>query len=174
MKFELNSHILIAHWIPGFLLVMAIRPVLIVGSSAPLRSLMGKDIQGGDAMIALALAVAGFLAGEILDASRDLLEHIWDRFQRVYWDFFAEAGKDDVEKLTGSYFTYYVFDCNICLALLILLLGNSFVNLLGSGLVVAFLLAVLLIFAVNAWSLRSEIASQTKRWYQTRQGAVQA
>jgi hypothetical protein len=171
MKFELNSHVLIAHWIPGFLLVMAVRPILLDGPSAPLKSLLGSGVQGGEAMATLAIAVAAFLAGEILDASRDLFEHLWDRFQNVKWDFFAEAEQDEVEKLTRSYFTYYVFDCNISLALVTFLLINIFNNLLGSRLVIVFPLIFLLIFAVNAWSLRSEIAARTQRWLQSRQNA---
>jgi hypothetical protein len=173
MKFELNSHILIAHWIPGFLLVLAVRPILATSSSDALRSLMGSGIPGGDAMIALALIVAAFLAGEILDASRDLFEHLWDRFKSVSWDFFAEAEQGEVEKLRTSYFTYYVFDCNISLALVILMLSNIFVNVLSRGLLVAFFV-ILLVFAGNAWTLRGEIASRTGRWHRTRRDARHA
>jgi len=121
-------------------------------------------------MATLALVVAAFLAGEILDASRDLFEHLWDRFQSVKWDYFAEAENDQVEKLRSSYFTYYVFDCNVSLALVILLLSNIFINLLGSSIVVVFVLIFLLIFAGNARSLRGEIAARTERWHESTQG----
>jgi len=174
MKFELNSHILIAHWIPGFLLVMALRPTLAASASDLLKSLMAKDVPGGDAMITLALVVAAFIAGEILDASRDLIEHLWDRFQKVEWAFFFEGDKDEVEKLMGSYYTYYVFDCNMSLAIVILLLSHFFTNFLGGGLVVAFMVVVFFIFAGNAKSLRSEISTLTKRWHQSQQQVQQA
>ncbi|HWG19130.1 MAG TPA: hypothetical protein VG225_01285 [Terracidiphilus sp.] len=171
MKFELNLHVLIAHWIPGFLLLMAVRPVLIDGASPLLKSLMGTGFPGGEAITALSLVVAAFLVGEILDASRDLLENIWDRFQGVAWDFFSDAGQDEVEKLRTSFYTYYVFDCNISLALVILLLSNNFINLLGRWLVVCLSWAFLIVFALNAGRLRREIASRTQRWLQSRQRA---
>src|SRR6266705_2709888 len=98
MNFALSSHVLMAHWVPGFLLVMAVRPMLLDGSSPPLKSLMGSGTPG-EAITTLAVAVAEFFVGEVLDASRDLLENVWDRFQPVSWNFFAEAGKDDVDKL---------------------------------------------------------------------------
>lgn len=114
-------------------------------------------------MITLALAVAAFAAGEILDAFRDLIEDLWDHFQRVEWDFFFEGQKDEVEKLMGSYFTYYVFDCNMSLAIVILLVSSLFAHLLGGGVILGFM-AVLVIFAVNAWRLRSQVSVLTNRW----------
>lgn len=168
VNFALTSHVLMAHWVPGFILVMAVRPILLDGSSLPLKSLMGADTPG-EAVATLALIVAAFFAGELLDASRDLLEKLWDRFQRVTWDFFATAGKDEVEKLRTSHFTYYVFDCNVSLALVIFLLSYFAAHLvhirisLGNSLVVVFSVIFLIIFVWNAWQLRSEIASLTRK-----------
>ena len=158
-----------AHWVPGFLLVMALRPMILDGSSPPLKSLVGSGAPG-DAIATLALAVAALFVGEVLDASRDLLEHVWDCFQGVVWDFFANAGKDKIDQLNASHFTYYVFDCNVSLGLAILLLSHFAAPLfgvsigLGNGLVVLFLVICLAIFSSNAWRLRSEIASLTVSW----------
>src|SRR5271157_4896745 len=107
MNFTLSSHVLMAHWVPGFVVVMAIRPLVLNGSSAALKSLVGLDTSGG-AIATLAVVVAAFLIGEVLDASRDLLENVWDLLQPVKWDFFAKAKKDEVDSLRTSYFTYYV------------------------------------------------------------------
>jgi hypothetical protein len=119
MKFELNSHILIAHWVPGFFLAMAFRPMLIASTSEPIKSLMGSGTMGGEAITALTLAVIALLAGEFLDASRDLLEDLWDRFRAVEWSFFSDAKQEEIEILNSSLFSYYVFDHNVSLALIV-------------------------------------------------------
>lgn len=160
MNFTLSSHVLMAHWAPGFVVVMAIRPLLLNGSSAALKSLVGLDPLGG-AIAILAVVVAAFIIGEVLDASRDLLENVWDWFQPVEWDFFAKAKKDEVESFRTSYFTYYVFDCNVSLALFILLAlawRTSFFPVWA----VLILALFLIIFLVNAWRLRGEVASVTQ------------
>jgi hypothetical protein len=143
--------------------------MLLNGPSLPLKSLMGLGALGGDAIATLAAAVAAFFAGEVLDASRDLLEDLWDWLtqgasQDIKWDFFTDAEQNEVEKLRTSFFTYYVFDCNVSLALVILLISDIFTNLLGSFSAVVFSLVFLAIFVWNARRLRSQIASRTQRW----------
>jgi hypothetical protein len=120
MNFTLSSHVLMAHWVPGFVVVMAMRAVVLNGSSLALKSLVGSDTSH-EAIATLAVVVVAFFMGEVLDAARDLLENVWDWFQPVQWEFFAEAEKEKVDKLFTSYFTYYVFDCSTSLALLVLL-----------------------------------------------------
>lgn len=169
MNFALSAHVLMAHWVPGFLLVMAVRPMLLDSSSPPLKSLMGSG-SPGDAAATLAVVVAAFFVGEVLDASRDLLEHVWDRFQPIAWDFFVNAQKDQVEQLRTSHFTYYVFDCNVTLALAILLLSHLFAASfhisvgLGNSVVAVFFAIFFIIFTWNARQLRREIASLTQSW----------
>lgn len=172
MKFELNSHVLIAHWVPGFLLVMVVYPVLLAGSS-PLRSMACPGAQGGEAIATLAVAVAAFFAGEVLDASRDLLEHLWDLLGKpIEWDFLADACQSQRENLEAYWITYYFFDCNASLAILVLLLTRIFtgVSLLGGSLVAALVsIFVLVVLVLNAWFLRKEIAKLTGRWSKERQ-----
>ncbi len=167
MKFELNSHILIAHWIPGFFLVMAFRPMLIASTSEPIKSLMGSGTMGGEAITALALAVVAFLAGEFLDASRDLLEDLWDLFQTVEWNFFSDAKQEEIEILRSSLFSYYVFDHNVSLALIFFLLWNIPFRLPTNAWMLVFAVP-LTIFIWNGIRLRSQIASRTKRWAESR------
>jgi hypothetical protein len=152
---------------------MSLRPILLDGPSEALKSLMAWGAPGSEAVAILSLAVVAFIVGEILDASRDLLEGIWDRFQPMRWDFFGDAEKDEIEKIRTSYFTYYVFDCNISLALLVLLCSSIFFNLLGGGLEVSLSLIILLLFVWNARQLRVEIVSRAERWYQSRQNITQ-
>lgn len=169
MKLELSFHVLLAHWVPGFLLVMAIRPALLAGSSPPLKSLMGLGAPG-EATATLVVAVVAFFLGEVLDAPRDLLEGAWDQRQPVAWDFFSRAAKEEVDKLKASYFTYYAFDCNVSLALVVLVLSLLVAALfrawigLGGPLIVVPLVIFLAIFVWNARQLRGEIASLTQDW----------
>jgi hypothetical protein len=170
MKFELNSHILIAHWVPGFILVMALRARFLNSPPPLLKSSIGLDAPGDEAILALVLVVVAFVAGEILDASRDLLENLWDRLQTVKWEFFTDAAQDEIEKIKTSHFTYYAFDCNISLTLIILLccffsqiLQNGSTGFISLGIFIA----IIALFAWNAGSLRKEIADRTERWAQS-------
>ena len=153
MKFSLNSHVLIAHWVPGFLVVMTVRSML--SSTSPLgESLRGKA-HTGEAIALLSIAVAAFLVGELLDAIRDLFEHLWDKFQPLRWDFFSTGTRDEVEKFKESHFTYYVFDCNVSLALLLVLILEILNSAPAWTCIV--LTIPLVIFAINAILLRVEM-----------------
>jgi len=157
MNLSLDRHLLVGHWVPGFVVVMALRPLLFGGSSAVFDSLFGGPAPGGEAISVLAVVVLSLCAGETLDALRDLLEHVWDRLQPLRWDFFVTAGKDKVDSFRASYFTFYVFDCNISLALLalvVLIAGSS-----GFSWVAGLPVPFLVVFAWNARSLRKEMSS---------------
>jgi hypothetical protein len=119
---------------------------------------MGSVPPGG-AIATLAVAVAAFFVGEVLDASRDLLENVWDRFQPITWDFLVTAEREKVENFKVSYFTWYVFDCNASLALAIILL-LAFLTPAPTW-ARAFLAFSLVIFVVNAVLLRREMAPLT-------------
>jgi hypothetical protein len=119
-----------------------------------------ESVPAGGALASLAAAVAGFFVGELLDASRDLLEWVWDRFQPVRWEFLVTEG-EKVEKFMTSYFTWYVFDCNASLALAIVLLLASFTPTPAPPFVRPVLALSLVIFVVNARQLRKEMAPLT-------------
>src|SRR5258708_3728610 len=154
MNLALSSHVLMAHWVPGFVVVMALRAAFLNVSSPVLKSLTGLNTSQ-EAIATLAVVVIAFFIGEVLDASRDLLENVWDLFQPVTWDFFATAQKDEVDKLRTSHFTYYVFDCNASLALFIILALACWIP--SPTWTVLVLALFLVIFAANAWRLRTEI-----------------
>lgn len=154
MKFALSSHVLMAHWVPGFLVVMAVRSVLL--STSPLGdSLMGRNNSGG-AIAVLSIVVGAFLVGELLDATRDLiLEHILDKFQPLRWSFFSSEDMNKIENFKTSYFTYYVFDWNISMALLVVAVLAIFNSAPAWTYVV--LAIPFVIFVFNAIRLRSEM-----------------
>ena len=160
MNFALDSHVLISQWIPGFVFVMAVRPLL--GNSSPvLKGLIGLD-SAGQAISTLAIVVTAFVVGQVLDALRDLLEHLWDRRHPINWDFFLNAVKDKVDQLKASHFNYYVFDCNMSIGLVILL-AITFFSHSGGALWLRITLCLLIVlFAANATSLRREMAPLMK------------
>ncbi len=161
MNFNLSTHVLIAHWVPGFLVAITLRAVLLIGAPTTpiLKSLMGSDTSGS-ALEVLVVVVTAFFIGEVLDASRDLLENAWDLLQPMNWDFFVTAGKDKVENFRTSYFTYYAFDCNVSLALIIMLLLAYFSS--APTRVLLILVVPLAIFVLNGWRLRTEMAPLTR------------
>lgn len=155
MKFELSLHVLLGHWLPGFLLLMAVRPVVVASSSPTLVSLMGSETNVAIATLA-AIAAAAFV-GEFLDSCRDLLEWVWDKKQRVDFDSFA------AEPRKSSYFTYYVFNCNIGLALVIWFVTHQMLRFMAIDVLAkSFGLIAFIVFVVNAASLRSEMARKPK------------
>jgi hypothetical protein len=154
MKFALNPHVLMAHWVPGFLVVMAVRSVLL--NVSPLGDcLMGRD-NSGEATAILSIVVFAFLIGELLDAARDLiLENILDKFQPLRWSFFSSEDTNKVENFKTSYYTYYVFDWNVSMALLVVAaLAISYSAPTWTYVVLAI---SLVIFVSNAIRLRGEM-----------------
>jgi hypothetical protein len=77
---------------------------------------------------AVAFVLALFI-GLIIDAIRNLLEGVWDRFSATdpegeWWDFFFEGDESKLEKLTDHYYSYYVFDMNATISIGLSILLN--------------------------------------------------
>lgn len=161
MKFDsLSPHVLLAHWVPGFLVFMALRPLL-DSSTFPeaFRNLAGDN--SSEALRIVAISVAAFVLGEFLDAIRDLLEHFYDRFQRVDWESRFIGEKEKIESFKNAYFTYYVFGHNASFAFLVIFaLSFTTPNPWWARLTIA---VFFLVFALSAKSLRKEMARITGR-----------
>ena len=158
MKFSLSSYVLIAHWVPGFLVVMAARPLLIDQKSPFLKGVLGVD--GLDKTIAILVVIVGsFFAGEVLDSARDLLENVWDLLQPVDWEFFFTGDKEKLARLVEHYYTFYAFQCNVSLALAILFLLARRQS--ASDLILVFLVLCIVVFVLDAIVLRRYIAKLT-------------
>ncbi len=132
---------------------MTVRSML--SSTSPLGDSLRGKAHTGETIALLSIAVAAFLVGELLDAIRDLFEHLWDKFQPLRWDFFSTGTRDEVEKFKESHFTYYVFDCNVSLALLLVLILEILNSAPAWTCIV--LTIPLVIFAINAILLRVEM-----------------
>jgi hypothetical protein len=122
-----------------------------------LREILAPEGPAGPLAI-LTIVVVSFVAGGLLDAVRDSLEDLWDKFQPIDWKTLFTQDKDKIESFRNSYFTYYVFDCNVSAALIVVL-GLSFrVSHPWWG---QLLLGVfVIIFLWNAYRLRAQIAGK--------------
>ena len=125
MNFSLKPHPLIAHWVPGFVsTLITLLAIYNWDYSSLAQSVVPTGTSG--AFNILLLAVIAFVVGQALDAIRDLLENIWDIWWEVDWPFFFHGDKEKLENLLESYFTYYVFDCNLSLGIIITIILNLF------------------------------------------------
>jgi hypothetical protein len=155
MSFSLRPHQLVAHWVPGFMSLLALQLWHPAVYERALASLPSDRV--ALTLVWIVSAVRGWTTA---DSLRDLLECFWDRWSEpVNWDFFFKADRAKVDQLDDFYFTYYVFNANLVLPLLAFCLVAA-----GSG---HYLLGVAIVLAVgilvcDARSLRKEIARRTK------------
>jgi hypothetical protein len=98
--------------------------------------------------------------GQLLDSARDFLERFWDRWDKqVNWQFFFAAERAKVDQLDDFYFTYYVFNANLVLPVLMFCFLALASRHWGMAFVTALAAAILF---YDARSLRGEIAEHTK------------
>jgi len=174
MNFSLKPHPLIAHWVPGFTVILI---VSFSASNWNYNCLFNKIISNEanwarGVVIILALAVAAFVIGEFLDSIRDLLvERYLDRKNPIEWDFFFRGdNKNELKNLMDNYFTYYVLNCNLALGIIVSLISIVLLWLLDLikppaccwillGLLV--IAAFLIFFIWDAMELRRDIKRHT-------------
>jgi hypothetical protein len=101
MNFSLKPHPLIAHWVPGVVVVSTALLAWNNWSVADVLTMFAGDASKA-AVSVLVLSVFAFVVGEILDSCRDCCEEE----TRLNWDFFFTAARGKIDKLNESYFTY--------------------------------------------------------------------
>ncbi len=159
MKFSIDRHTLFAHSVPGFLVVMAVYALAVAPVQGGPNGFFNRWEGAGSLLGAaspqwveiLALVVGAIVVGEVIDAFRDLLEHLWDHVQPIKWDFLISGDQEKVARFVDRYFTFYVFDVNTSIALILVALSplvRDFWEL--------WILVVILLF--NAVTLRREMA----------------
>ncbi len=164
MNISLKPHILISHFIPGFVfIVMSFSSYMNWKINLIVATL--KDTPNTNIIIVSFVSIIiAFLIGEVFDSLRDLLEEfpLNKIFSEVNWDFFFNADKEKIEKLNESYFTWYVFNLNSSLSLIgALLFTTLFINNPPFKIWAIVVIASLILF-IDGIILRKEIAKHTK------------
>lgn len=164
MNINIKPHILISHLLPGsfFLILFSLdyNSWKMENITNCLEDLDATKMIG----LGVILIIISFLLGEIFDSFRDGIgEWLLDKIDEVTWDYFYTAPKEELQKLESSYFTWYVFNFNTAVSLLV---GGVITLIFFHGKVdfrigVAWFLAIF-ILAFDAWQLRKEVAKHTK------------
>jgi hypothetical protein len=175
MNFSLKPHPLIAHWIPG----MVILTFLVLFHFHGSYSAFLKDYAGNGSSVTITiflLSVGAFLIGEVLDSFRDgVIEPFWNWLAKkngknaITWDFFWKVSPEKGGQFDDYYFTYYVFNMNLSLALFLDLLFFWMAKILfptklpnfPSWLVSVVFFLCILILLRDARELRKDIARIT-------------
>lgn len=114
MNISLEPHQLVAHWVPGFILLL-LATFIYPDWYAQIRHWLPEDpLSRGFIWVVLP-----FVSGQLIDAFRnsfieEALDKRWPK-RKVNWRFFFSGDKETVEKLRRSFFDYYVFDANLAL-----------------------------------------------------------
>ena len=132
MNFSLKPHQLVAHWVPGFvvltmwLLADVHYANLHSSGSHPYVALWTKInmLIGHGFGVVLAVTVP-FVVGQFLDSLRNWGEDFRDRKpeSEIKWKMLKKLTKDEIAIFEDYYFVYYVFSANLWIGLLIALIG---------------------------------------------------
>lgn len=116
MNFSLKPHHIIAHWVPGFLVVFASAILCFLFLGLPL----GKICATGPLILFI---ISGVVAGQIIDAFRMVwIESArwWERCTApVDWDFFFRTRDQRLQNLDDFYYVFYEFDVNCLIGIII-------------------------------------------------------
>lgn len=162
MNFHMKPHPLMAHWAPGFFLSAAVLLRHYAWSYHRLMDYMPPS-QTKSFLIGMVILVVSWIAGQALDAMRDILEHLVDLAHPLDWDFFFWAEPVEVEKFEEHYFSYYVFSFNTAIAmagLLLVWLGREGFPFK----VIAGITFLLVFFTIDTCLLRMEIQRVLSAW----------
>jgi len=112
MNLSLKPHPLIAHWVPGVVVVVTALLAYSGWSVSTTLATFAGDASKATVSV-LVLSIAAFVVGEIFDAVRDCVAD-----ENVNWDFFFdEPSEKKDERLNNYYFTYFVLERNLISAL---------------------------------------------------------
>ncbi len=112
-------------WIPG-----AVLAVLILGCFQRWDWSETIDSMAQHSLIVFpAFALAALVVGQLIDSLRDLAweyfadRFLWRKFKgRVNWDFFFSGADAEIRHMEDYYFSYYSFNLNISIALVLSIL----------------------------------------------------
>jgi hypothetical protein len=123
MNFSLKPHQLVAHWVPGFVVVTMwlladTHHANIDSHYVAIWTKLNSRIGSGCGL--LLAAIVPFVAGQVLDALRNWNEDRLDKSPQSQIQWLAQFKMDEKELnlFEDSYFMYYVFSANLCIGLI--------------------------------------------------------
>jgi hypothetical protein len=160
MNFAPKTGPIVAELLSGFTALLLAYFDLHGFSFQELHNLQGLDV------IVIILII--WLLGTFIDVLRNLLEHLWDcRWfvnEDLNWDFFFHGEQGKLNNLDNYFWTFYVLDADLAIAILLFLfLGRQLLYMtLGEAREFGWQIKVILsfvaaLFAFDARSLRGEI-----------------
>jgi hypothetical protein len=159
MSFPLKPLQLVAQWVPGAFFIVAILPAFYDWSwSKTMEDLAKSPTSISPAVSLPAFAIAAFVIGQVFDSLRDIFEN-----DNINWDFFFGGETEKLRKLEDYYFTYYIFNVNLAIALsvamLVWILAGHFCDF---SLLIWFLVILSLVILIwDACLLRKHIVKHT-------------
>jgi hypothetical protein len=170
LNLQIKPHPIIAHWVPGVVVVVAGLLAYKDWKVACVLDTFAKTASAATVSV-LVLSVFAFVVGEILDSYRDCREEE----KELNWDFFFSGDPPKIDRLIESYFTYYVLNTNLSSAILIALIiflshppdwaqwWSLSVHEVGAAILVVVLAAVsIVLLRCDARTLRKAIVEHTK------------
>jgi hypothetical protein len=92
---------------------------------------------------------------------------VLDRFPRfrIRWDFFFECGTQELKNLEEWYYTWYEFDANLVIGMILILAIGLFITTNPPYLLTWFLVISIVALARDGWILRREIKRHVDDWF---------
>jgi hypothetical protein len=173
MNFAFRGHQLIAHWIPGFVLVCLLYVCdrhyrfgyfTTIVASLTTQPPKPEDMAGffEKSFIVLAFVAVVFVIGQFIDALRDILETVVACLFKaeIKWKKIAKMNSDERQAWDDYFFSYYVFSANMAIGAIPVVAGCSLCSVLrGKHWIVAFISfsVMTVVFAWDALILRPDV-----------------
>jgi hypothetical protein len=168
MNFSLRPHQLIAHWIPGFV-VLCICFVCDLHYNFGylhrvqrlLENTENKSVFLEKSIVVLVFAAAVLTLGQFLDALRDIIEWLLHRRPgwKIRWEKIAAMKPERLAAWDDFFFSYYVFSANLTIGIFVVFLFLA-LNLsfhMSWGKLLVHCLVVALVFGFDAYILRCDV-----------------
>lgn len=171
MNVSLKPNTLIAHLLPGAFFLACLVSVLLVANPAWIATV--KELSPSlIAVLGVFALIISLVLGLVFDAIRNLTETLWDKLSASdndgrWWDFFFRGDEKHLEYLMENYYSYYVFDVNLVIALVASLMIISFLwakilsRIFGGDvlptIISVILVGVIVILVADARNLRRDI-----------------
>ena len=158
MEISLKPQPLISEVLPGFTTLCILGIAYLADHSGQLHSLVGDKNTAEVVTASLATLLAAWFIGTVFDTIRDLIEHIFDRWLPVNWQFLFNGPEAEVQKIHDSWLAYYFLSGNSAIGLVTCTacgISIGAVHIIWPWLTA--LLVCALLFVLNCASLRSEI-----------------